>query len=187
MGTARYHGLAIALHWVMALAFFGMLGSGLTMANVDMDKGRLFALYQWHKSLGVLLLMAFFLRLAVRIWHKPPALPLSMGAWERKAAHAGHWALYGWMLALPLSGWLVVSSSPYGIPTIVFGWFEWPHIPFAVGNSAINEIAEEAHELLAFSFMVLIAGHIIAVVKHAVMEKENLLPRMGIGRVKKGE
>jgi len=103
---------------------------------------------------------------------------------EKKAAKAGHWAFYGWMIALPIAGWVMVSSSPYGLPTIVFGWFEWPHIPGIAANEDIEEFAEETHALLAYSFMALIAMHIAAVIKHWLVEKENLLPRMGIGTLK---
>ena len=56
----RYHTVAIALHWVMALAFFSMLASGMIMTDYIDDKALQFRVYQWHKSLGVLLLLAFF-------------------------------------------------------------------------------------------------------------------------------
>ncbi len=180
----RYHALAIALHWVMALAFLCMLASGLTMTEEGLlNQSQRFALYQWHKSLGVLLLGAFVLRLAVRLLARVPALPGHMKPLERKAAALGHFALYAVMLAMPLSGWLMVSASPYGLPTIVFGWFEWPHVPNVAANHAVEEAANEAHELLAYFFMALIGVHVAAVVKHAKFDRINLLPRMGIGRV----
>lgn len=185
MTQARYHASAITLHWVMALAFFLMLASGLAMVNAPLPQALKFQMFQWHKSLGVLLLLAFFLRLAIRLWKPAPMLPDSMPAYEKKAAKLGHWAFYGWMLLLPLTGWLMVSSSPYGLPTIVFGWFEWPHVPGVAGNTALSEGVKELHEWLAISFMVLIALHISAVVKHAVKDGENLLPRMGVGKVRK--
>jgi cytochrome b561 len=180
----RYHGFAITLHWVMALAFFAMLASGIVMENFELEQSLKFQMFQWHKSLGVLLLLAAVLRLTIKLTTKQPPLPEAMKPLEKKAAKAGHWAFYGWMFALPLAGWVIVSASPYGLPTIVFGWFEWPHIPGIAANEAIEEFAEETHALLAYSFMALIAMHIAAVIKHAVVEKENLLPRMGIGKVK---
>lgn len=182
---ARYHAIAIALHWVMAIAFLLMLASGIIMTSDMLEKSDRFTLYQWHKSLGVLLLISFVLRLTVRLLAKPPTLPASMKPAEKKMAIAGHWALYVWMLLVPLSGWLLVSSSAFGLPTVVFGWFTWPHIPNISGNHDIHEFAEASHGLLAYMFLTLIAVHIAAVVKHYVIDKENLLPRMGIGRNKK--
>ncbi len=182
----RYNSVAIILHWVMALAFFVMLASGLAMEYLDLDKSFTFKLYQWHKSGGVLLLMAFFLRIGWRLVSYVPKLPTSFKPWEKIAAKGGHWGLYALMFLMPLSGWIMVSTSVYGLPTIVFNWFEWPHIqnigwlPFQdfEGNQTIHEIAKEAHEILAIIFGILITAHIGAVIKHAYFEHINLLPRM---------
>lgn len=178
--VTRYHPVAVLLHWVMALAFFGMLAMGLAMSNLELEKSLQFKMYQWHKSLGVLLLLAFFARIMVRIITRQPPLPKVMKKTERNAAKLGHWLLYAWMIALPLSGWVMVSSSAYGLPTIVFGWFTWPHVPDIAGNKELSELAAELHEWLAYAFILLILGHIGAVIKHRMVEKENLLPRMGI-------
>ena len=174
----RYDKIAVALHWVMAICFLLMLTSGLAMEHFQLDKSFTFKLYQWHKSLGILLLIAFIIRILWRITHKPPELPEKFPKLERKAAKAGHWALYLWMLLLPLAGWAMVSSSVYGLPTIVFGWFKWPHIPGLEGNESIHEIAETAHAYFAYAFIALILGHIAAVIKHSLKDNENLLKRM---------
>lgn len=175
----RYHALAITLHWVMAIAFVLMLCSGLVMSNAEgLDQAFKFNLYQWHKSLGVILLLAFFLRIGVRLLFKPPSLPAHFPRLEALAAKAGHWGLYALMLMIPLSGWVMVSSSVYGLPTIVFGLFEWPHVPGIAANKNMNEAAGGAHEILAYIFMAIIFVHIAAVIKHALKDKENLLNRM---------
>jgi cytochrome b561 len=159
-----------------------MLGSGLAMENLDLDKSLKFTLFQWHKSLGVLLLCTFFLRLAKRLFAERPALPASIPPREQKLAQWGHRALYFWMIALPITGWFIVSASVIGLPTVVFGQFVWPHIPNIAGNHQIEEIAESLHVGLAYTFIGLIFIHIAAVVKHAIRDKENLLPRMGVGK-----
>lgn len=180
--SQRYTNVAVTLHWVMALCFFAMLASGLVMTEDDLlPKDLRYSMFQWHKSLGVLLLIAFFVRIGWKLFHRVPSLPESIKGLEKLAAKAGHYALYFWMFAVPMSGWAVVSSSSYGLPTVVFGWFTWPHIPGLSGNEAIHDLGEEAHELLAYSFMALIAVHIAAVIKHAVIDKHNLLPRMWFG------
>jgi cytochrome b561 len=178
VSSERYTSVAIILHWVMAIAFGLMLTSGVVMEYVDIDKSLKFQMFQWHKSLGVLLLITFFVRIAWRLFHKPPLYPAGMYGLELLAAKAGHWALYLCMLAVPLSGWIMVSSSSYGLPTIVFGWFEWPHVPGIAGNDVVNEGAGTAHWVLALSFALLILGHIGAVIKHYIFDKENILTRM---------
>lgn len=185
LSDTKYTRVAIILHWVMGIAFLLMLASGLAFDNVPMSQSLKFNMYQWHKSLGVLLLLTFFLRLGWRLWHKPPPYPIAMKKLDKLAAKLGHWGLYALMIAMPLSGWAMVSSSPYGMPTLVFGWFEWPHIGFIEGNKIINGIAKESHEILAWIFITMIVIHIAAVIKHYVMERINLLPRIGIGKDKK--
>jgi cytochrome b561 len=180
----RYQGAAILLHWAMALAFLLMLASGLAMVNLKLEPAFQFQLYQWHKSLGVVLLLLVALRILLRLRAKIPALPETLPAWEKRAAKLGHLALYVWMLALPLAGWVMVSASPYGLPTIVFNQFEWPHLPNLAGNEAVEQVAKWTHRLLAYSFIALIAVHVGAVIKHAWRDGINLLPRMGIGKAK---
>lgn len=176
--VSRYNSFAIILHWVMAIAFFMMLGSGIVMTYGDFDPSTKFQLYQWHKSGGVILLLAFFLRYGWRIFTKIPSLPQNFARWEIKAAKIGHWGTYALMLALPLSGWVMVSASVYGLPTIVFNLFEWPHIQGVQGNETVENYAKTAHFILAMLFAAMIAIHIAAVVKHAVKDQENLLHRM---------
>lgn len=183
---ARYPLSLIALHWLMALALLGMVGSGLLSTSGWLEPMQTYQLIQWHKAFGVMLLGLVVLRIIVRgaavLRGRIPALPHSMKPLEATAAHLGHWALYGLMLAIPLSGWLMVSASPYGLPTVLFGETIWPHIPMVAGVTWVYELANESHELLAYALMLLVAIHIGAVVKHSLTEGLNLLPRMGIGR-----
>ena len=178
----RYNSIAIILHWVMAIGFLMMLGSGVAMSYIELEQSLKFNLYQWHKGGGVLLLIAFVLRFGWRIVSQVkgwiPALPEDFPKLEKLAAKAGHWALYVLMIAMPLTGWLMVSASVYGLPTVVFGWFEWPHIPGVEGNEALNKLAKDLHFYLAIAFGLTIAGHIGAVVKHKIVDGENLMNRM---------
>jgi cytochrome b561 len=174
----RYDSVAIILHWVMAIAFFLMLGSGVTMEYFPIAKSLKFNMFQWHKSLGLLLLVAFVLRLGWRLFHKPPELPPSITGWEAVAAKAGHWALYLAIITMIMSGWTMVSASVYGLPTIIFGWFQWPHIPNIAGNEAVEHFAKTTHFYMAITFALLIAGHIGAVILHWFVQRENILTRM---------
>jgi cytochrome b561 len=180
----RYHSLLIALHWIMALCIIGMLAGGLLMTSNMLEKSLRFQVYQWHKSLGVILLWLICVRIAVRLAAKKPSLPASMKRWEKIAAKAGHVGLYAIMIIMPFSGWLLVSSSKLGLPTIVFGWFEWPHFPDVAGNHTVHELAEELHENVAWIAIAIITLHVFAVLKHAVIDRENLLVRMGVGKEK---
>lgn len=180
MNTQRYNKYAIILHWVMALCFFAMLASGLSMEHLELEKSFKFNLYQWHKSLGVLLIVAFIIRIAIRLFHKPPKWPERLSSFDKKAAALGHYALYACMILIPLSGWAMVSSSSYGLPTIVFDLFQWPHIPGIQSNADVNFASKVSHKYMAYGFIALIILHIGATLKHKMFDKINLLPRMGI-------
>lgn len=124
----RYTTIAIVLHWGIALGILAMLAMGLAMTHAPIAPLWKFKLYQWHKSVGITILLLALLRLLWRLWHKPPALP-AMPRWEKGAAEGTHVVLYGLMIGMPLVGWAVVSASPLNIPTVLYGVIPWPHIP----------------------------------------------------------
>lgn len=175
----KYNRVAVTLHWVMAIAFLFMISTGLLLEYGTLGQALKFNMYQWHKSMGVLLLCAFFVRIFWRLFKPVPALPENFSPRDMLLAKLGHWGLYLFMFLIPLSGWVMVSSSVYGLPTIVFGWFEWPHIPYIQGDKIVNAAARNAHWIMAYIFIVMIFLHVAAVAKHYIFDKVNLLRRMG--------
>ncbi len=174
----RYNSLMIVLHWGMAVGILMMLGSGIYMEYFNMDNALKFKIFQWHKSGGVLLLIALAIRILIRLLSALPPLPQHFNNLEKRLAHAGHMALYVAMIAMTLSGWVMVSSSIYGLPTIVFGWFQWPHIPNISANELWNSTAKTVH-FYGFIFLAtLIVGHVGAVIGHYKKDKTNLIKRI---------
>jgi hypothetical protein len=78
----RYSDVAIALHWLIAVAIFAMLALGLYM--VGLPKGLPFKadLINVHKSLGLTILLLVLARIAVRAVSRPPP-DMPMPAWQR--------------------------------------------------------------------------------------------------------
>jgi cytochrome b561 len=173
----NYHYCIILLHWIMALAIFLMLISGVIMQYFDIDKSLKFNLYQYHKSLGILLLISFIIRVFCRIFTYIPPLPKKFSILEKNLAKLGHYLLYILIFLMVFSGWIMVSSSIYGIPTIVFGWFEWPHLAIA-GNQYLNQLAKLIHFISAIILFFAIIGHILAVIKHRIKDNEKLIKRI---------
>lgn len=174
----RYNTVSIILHWVIGLAFIGMVISGYVMTRDFIDSSIRYPIYPWHKSTGLLLIFAVFARVIWRFAHKPPALPDVFKSWELKAVKAGHLALYMWMCVLPLSGWMLITTSTSGRKTEFFGLFEWPKIPFVPQSDVLNDIVGEVHEILGFSLAALILVHVAATLKHVIFDKQNILARM---------
>lgn len=181
----RYTKVAIFLHWLIAAAIIFQMVLGWRLG--DAPKGATaYALFQLHKSIGFTILFLSVARLAWRFMHTPPALPSRMKAWEKTASHLVHMGFYGIMIGLPLTGWLLVSTSKISIPTVLFGVIPMPHLPFlselAVTTKAmLNDAAGAGHGLLALLTCLLLLLHVGAVLKHQIIVKDDVFARMVVG------
>ena len=167
----HYDAVAVMLHWTMALGIFVLIGLGLAMKHAGLPKARVFQLFQLHKSIGIVVLLLAAARLAWRFVRSAPPLPDALPALERQAARAGHAALYVFMLALPLTGWAVVSTAPLNIPTVLFGLIPWPHIWFLAdlpNKAPAFAVAQALHKYGAYALIAVVAGHVGAALRHAV-------------------
>lgn len=175
--AVRYDFVAVTLHWVIAVSIIAMIPLGFFMGDLPISIK--FDAYVIHKSLGITVLALSIFRFVWRLMNPPPALPVSMKPVEKLLAHGAHWALYGLMVAMPLTGWLFVSAS-HKYPTIYFWMGEVPFIPLPAGidQNATAEWFKETHELLAYGALVLIAAHIFAALKHHFVAKDHILTRM---------
>lgn len=177
-----YSRVAILLHWTIAALIITVLTLGLIMSQEGWvpDPVR-FSLYQWHKSIGITILLLSLVRLWWRLQHTPPAMPAGMKRYEQLAARITHGAFYVLMIGLPIGGWLIVSASTLGIPTLLYGFLPWPHLPMPENmelRKAIGDTAKEAHETGAYLLMALLALHIGVALKHHFWNKDEVLLRM---------
>ena len=191
MTGPRYTAVAVVLHWAIAAAILLNLFVGWWMHEAIEDPryaAPAIAAFQLHKSVGLTVLVLSLLRLAWRLAHRPPALPEAMRAWERLAARSAHWAFYGLMVAVPLSGWLYASTQwredgPLFVPTLWFGLFKVPHL-FGLDTlhprvrSELADTFEDAHEWLAWATVGLLVLHVAAALKHRLVERDFVLASM---------
>lgn len=174
--TNRYGWAAIALHWLIALIFIGQFALGFIMVRIESQRTA-FELIQLHKSFGFLLLGLIILRIAWRLGNAAPALPRSVGALERRTAPLAHFALYAFQLALPLSGWALVSVSMLEIPSMPFNLFVMPNLPLAMSDAA-ESFWTEAHWYLAYAGIALVVLHALAALRHHFWLRDSVLVRM---------
>ncbi len=164
------------LHWLMAIVIIGMLGLGIYMHELPKEAPNKMFLYSTHKSFGVLMLLFIVIRIAVRLKSEIPALPTSLKNWEKKAAHFGHKLLYLLMVLVPCSGYIMSSAFEKSSGIIFFG-LTLPDI--TPKNETLFEVAKEAHEIFAFTLLLVLFIHVAGVIKHRYFDKENdVLPRM---------
>ena len=171
--SMSYTPVAKGLHWLMAAMVVGLLALGLYMTELPLSPQKL-QLYSWHKWAGVTVFALLWVRLAWRLTHPPPPLPESVSLRMRRLAHLGHAALYGLMIVIPVSGWLM--SSAKGFQTV---WFGIVPIPDLIGRDReLGDLLQSVHKALNLLLMLAIAGHVAAALWHHFVLKDNTLGRI---------
>ena len=179
--TDRYTSVAITLHWIIALLLGAMIGLGRNMH--DANHVPIEWMFQLHKSVGITILVLMIARLVWRLTNRPPPLPAEMKQVEKRVSHWVHMGLYALVFALPISGWIMVSVSPFAIATVLYGTIGWPHI------AGLPELALETrqtlypnvknvHEIMSWALIALFALHIVGAVKHELSDEEGVMKRM---------
>jgi cytochrome b561/polyisoprenoid-binding protein YceI len=185
--SGRYAPVAIVLHWLIALAIVLQVSLAARMEGPPTPEG--FAVTQLHKSIGITILLLSLVRLAWRLMNPPPPLPSTMAGWEKALARITHVGFYAIMIAMPLTGWLMVSTSRIVVPTLLFGTVPWPDLPFVGGLAPAakhlwHEVGETGHGLIAKVIYVLLALHVAGALKHQLFSRdEPVLARMAPGAV----
>jgi cytochrome b561 len=170
-----YDPVSRGLHWLMALLFAWMYCSAVThnlLSDSALDK----FLWPYHKPVGLLLLVLFMLRAGWSLLNRhnrPPSVNL--------LASIGHATLYGLMLLIPLIGLIRQygsgrAFSAFGVE--VMEGFEGEKIQWMI------DLGSNFHSLLGWTMLVLIVGHIGAVILHHRQNNAQVLSRM-TGRASK--
>ncbi|MCY7398542.1 MAG: cytochrome b [Sphingomonas bacterium] len=171
--TERYTRTAIVLHWTIAALVVAMISLGQIMTEVPRQTSLRGALFNVHKSLGLLVLGLVVLRLAWRIAHRPPALPVEIPAWNRQLAGLTHGAFYVLLLAQPLLGYFASVFGKYGVKFFGIALPAW-----GSDNPAVREPFLAAHYLVADLLVGLIALHLAGVLWHRFAGRPALWRRM---------
>lgn len=171
--TNRYPAVAIALHWaIAALIIANILIAELTE---DLPRAERGAWMGWHFSFGLTVLVLSFVRYAWRVRHSPPPYDPAIPNWQIALGTATHRIFYFLILALPITGWLMVSQ---GGPISYFGLFDWPALPV---DETLGDFGHEAHEIMGTIMIWLAVLHILGALKHQFVDRVPFLARMGLG------
>jgi cytochrome b561 len=169
----RYGAVAQALHWIIA----ALIVTQFVLASMadDLPAGmQKLALLARHKSVGMTVLMLAVVRLAWRLFNKPPALPPGMKSYEVALAKITHGLFYVLLFALPLSGWMMSSAKGYTVSW--FNLFAWPNL--VPKDQAAFKTLRSVHETVATILFCAAILHILAALKHHFWDKDDVLKRM---------
>ena len=169
----HYGSFSIKMHWLMVVLMIFVFAS--IEGRVFFEKGtELRELFKmWHVMLGLLVCILVCARLYIHSVQRPPQITPPLSAMQVWAAKAAHLALYGFMIAMPIFGWFVLSAKGKVIP---FFGLELPAlIPF---DKAFGKILEGWHREIGAWGYYLIAFHAGAALVHHYIKKDNTLTRM---------
>lgn len=172
MKTARYSKISITLHWLMFLVIVGVFAAMELREYYPRGSDTRNWLKTMHFTLGLTVFALVWIRIAARVLTLSPA-PMPGPAWRTVPAKAAHLALYGFMIAMPLAGWALLSAEGDAIP------FYGISLPALISkNPALAEQIEWAHVLGGDIVFWVILAHAAAAIFHQFWLKDHLLSRM---------
>ncbi|MDE0113884.1 MAG: cytochrome b [Albidovulum sp.] len=171
---AEYGRASKLLHWILAICMIALVWLGWWMVGLDYYHAWSMRALELHRSIG----MAVFALAAVfAIWKfisPSPALQAELRPWERAAARATHILLICAMFVIPVSGYLLSTSSGSGFE--MFGLIQIPAV--AAVTEPVRDLAESIHYFTSYGLLALVAIHAGAALKHQFFDGHGTLKRM---------
>jgi cytochrome b561 len=171
-----YTGVAVILHWLLALLFVVMAAVGWLMMEFEDEPG-VDAVFALHKSFGLLVMALVLARLAWRLTHPPQPLPSIVPVWQTRLALLNQGALYLLMLLIPLAGYVGASYSKEGAPFFGVATPRW-----ATANHDLSERFFDIHGTLIWVLVALLTFHVLGALKHLLLDKDGIFDRILLRR-----
>lgn len=162
------------MHWILAVVIISLLSVGFYMSGMPNSDSK-FELYVMHKSSGVVAFFLILIRTLIRVFSNVPKAHTSISKIESKAASLVVVVFYILMFLMPVSGYVMSVSSGHPINLFNTGIM----FPDLIGvNFELAAIASYMHEYTAFALIGMIILHILAALKHLIIDKVNIFIRM---------
>lgn len=171
---AGYGTTARLLHWIVALLVIAMLPVGSMMVQEGLDRATQDRLFIFHKNVGVVILLLMLVRLGWRFLNPPPALPDAVPAGTARVAALAHWALYGLVLFMAVTGYVRVTMGGFPIEGLEALGLH----PLLPRNDAVAEMAKTAHFYGRFALVGVILLHVGAALFHLIVKRDGVFQRM---------
>ncbi len=169
----RYGSLSIALHWLMLVLIIAVYACIELRTQFPRGSGVREALKTWHFMLGLAVFALVWVRLVARLVGPIPDIVPQPSRLQLRVAHAFEYAIYAFMIAMPLLGWLILSAEQEPVPSLGL------QLPPLVGASeTLAKQIEEIHETLGNVGYFLIGTHAVAALVHHYVRRDNTLTRI---------
>lgn len=174
----RYGWMTKLLHWAGLVLILNQFVVAVTMLRTPPDdtvagfsQG---TLYNWHKSLGIVVFVVALVRAAWRALTPLPAWAPNLGDGEKRAIHVVERALYAGMFVMPLSGFVFVMAGDFGVH-----FFSTWRLPNVVGpDETLALAAQWTHEIGAWVFGATILAHWTITARHELTYRDGYVRRM---------
>lgn len=168
------------LHWAMAIVIIVAIALALYADTLDPDIAADRALWwklmiETHKPLGFVAMVLIVIRVIWALKNTRPQMPSSMKFWELKTSKVIHITLYGLMIFVPYSGY-IMSQYAGGSPIDFFGLFKVPN--FIGKDEEAVKIAHWLHVNIGLFLGAIVLFHVFAALFHHFVRKDNVLKAM---------
>ncbi len=170
----RYSAVHQLSHWGTAFCIFAILPLAWVMTHAKGGTPFSERLFNWHKTLGAVVLALTVFRIVWRFIDKPPPYPPVIARWDRGLSHAVYWLLYLTLLWMPITG--LVMTEFEGYPTKLFNLIATPQLWPKDDHWA--DVFSDLHAFGQWFVYGLAALHIAGVAFHLIWGRDGVLGRM---------
>ena len=169
-------------HWSIATLVMLEVASAVSFSRFNPGDAWYFrSAYRMHMSMGMTLLALSVSSVLWRLSHAHPPLPRDMHTAMRVLAATVLTFLYAFILAVPITGWAVLSSR--NSPASIFGKLSWPNISYLAHMThqqrvRFNDLLLPIHSIMSYIGIALVGLHVAASLYHHFWRGDDVLMRM---------
>ena len=167
---SEYGLISKIFHWLSAAVLLIQIPLGFYLVDLDFSDKRL-TVESIHVTLGLSIFYLTIIRLIYKLFNPTPALQNNIFAGQRIIAKLNHIFLYLSILLITISGALKKLFNGEMLDLFIF-------VLEIKDNFDLAELFYEIHIMGNYILIALISLHVVAVIIHKVLFKENLLKRI---------
>jgi len=166
----KYGLLSKLFHWLTAAGLIVQIPLGFYLVDLDFDQSRV-DIENYHILFGLIIFYATLLRLIFKLLTPAPDFKDNAFPGQKILAKLNHFFLYFALLSITISG--ILKKLFNGESLVIF----FKKINFTY-NYELSEQFYSIHVLANYVLIGLIALHILAVLFHKFLLRENILKRI---------
>ncbi|UQS17070.1 cytochrome b [Pseudomonas sp. HS6] len=170
---SRYSTVSVLLHWLMLVLLVLVYASMELRGIFPKGSGGRSLIREVHYMLGLTVFVLVWFRLLARSIGPAPKIFPASPQWQTALARLMHWALYLFMISMPILGWLITSAEGH---QVMFYGFDLPLL--VQEDKAFAKQVEHWHVLIGNIGYWLIGLHALAGLYHHYVVGDNTLLRM---------